>query len=600
MSEQRPTGYGAASPGPSISLPVRLRLEAALIAAGLGQLRRALAERIYGTGLYRWILRGPMPDRLLRVPDDLWPGRPERAEAMMAGQWSLEGRLVTISLSHPFDQTPPSDAWGDALHGFGWLRDFHSLGGESADKAVRGLVREWISRHKEPGGAGPAARPWRAAVLARRMIAWSSHARMVLDSSDLVFRSLVLRAMVRQAAHLRRLARTPLSGPDRLASGIGLCFAGLVLPQSPDYLTQGLELVRAEAQRQILPDGGHISRSPECLLQTLADLVLLKSALLQARAEVPQAIQIAIDRATPMVRLLRHGDGGLCFFNDSSPMFDGYIDRVVSQADAKGRPLGLAPHMGFGRLIAKRSLVIMDMGPSRLDGAHGPEIAHAHAGCLSFEFSVGRHRIVTNCGSGRLLGADWERPARATAAHSTLTLCDSSQFQLLPERFARWFGLSPLPVPKAYRTILADRQEDSQGAVLDGAHDLYATRFRLRHARRIFIDPEGTDLRGEDTLEPAKGVGLFGMAKPKPQTPFAVRFHLHPDVRVSLARDGRSALLVLSNGDGWVFRASGAKLDLEESIYLGDPGGVRRTMQLVLTSEAQNGHAKVKWAFKHG
>jgi len=107
--------------------------------------------------------------------------------------------------------------------------------------------------------------------------------------SDLVFRSQVLRAMVRQAAHLQRLMNGPLTGAEKLTGGLGLCFAGLVLPQSPHYLAQGLDLVRKEAGRQILSDGGHISRSPEVLLQVLADLVLLKAALIQARAEVPNS-----------------------------------------------------------------------------------------------------------------------------------------------------------------------------------------------------------------------------------------------------------------------------------------------------------------------
>ena len=134
-----------------------------------------------------------------------------------------------------------------------------------------------------------------------------------------------------------------------------------------------------------------------------------------------------------MLRLLRHGDGGLCLFNGTSQTPDGYVDRVIALADAKGRPLGLAPHVGYGRLIAKRTLIVMDMGPPSL-AAHGskaePDIVDlqtAHAGCLSFELSIGRHRIVTNCGSGKYLGSDWERNARGTAAHSTLVLASAQK-----------------------------------------------------------------------------------------------------------------------------------------------------------------------------
>ncbi len=576
---------GSGNRGPGTGLGLWL----AVLAAVWIYSRRRIADFYYGTRLYRFLLRGAMPDRLLRVPDELWPGRADRADAMMRGEWVLEGRTLFLSQAHPFDAKAPDDQWFAGLHGFGWLRDFHAYGGDTGERAVRALVREWISRYAEPGGAS--TKIWGADIIARRLVAWATHARMVLDSSDLVFRSQVLRAMVRQAAHLSRLAKTRLDSDQRFAAGIGLSFAGLVIPDSSDYLRQGLALVRSEASRQILPDGGHISRSPAALASMLQDLITLKAALIQARSDVPDAIQIAIDRATPMLRFFRHGDGGLAQFNGASGFDDALLDRIASQADARGRPLNMCPHSGYGRLLAKRTLIIMDVG------APPPFAAsiRAHAACNAFEFSVGRHRVVTNCGDGQKLGEDWGRLSRRTAAHSALTLNDESQFQILGGRWEAWLG----PRPYAWSGhVSADRQEDAQGSVLDGLHSLYANRFGLRHQRRIFMDPEGSDIRGEDVLDPLPNRKFW--QQPPQNRPFAVRFHLHPDVRISLARDQRSALLVLPNSDGWVFRASGAKMALEESVYLADSTAPRRTMQIILTGQVEKGQARIKWAFKRG
>src|SRR5262249_17422143 len=149
--------------------------------------------------------------------------------------------------------------------------------------------------------------------------------------------------MVRQAAHLARIGTRPAEGPDRMAAAVGLSFAGLVLPQSEHHLALGLQRTAQEAKDQILPDGGHISRSPEALMDVLCDLVMLRAALIQARTEIPPAIQTAIDRATPMLRFFRHGDGGLALFNGTAAIHDTLVDRILAQADAKGRPLGLAP-----------------------------------------------------------------------------------------------------------------------------------------------------------------------------------------------------------------------------------------------------------------
>ncbi len=61
-----------------------------------------------------------------------------------------------------------------------------------------------------------------------------------------------------------------------------------------------------------------------------------------------------------------------------------------------------------------------------------------------------------------------------------------------------------------------------------------------------------------------------------------------------MQQDGEAVLLRLPSGGGWRLRADGARLTLEESIYL---GGVapRRTEQVVLTGY-QDGPQHVKWA----
>src|SRR5258706_13981355 len=55
--------------------------------------------------------------------------------------------------------------------------------------------------------------------------------------------------------------------------------------------------------------------------------------------------------------------------------------------------------------------------------------------------------------------------------------------------------------------------------------------------------------------------------------PFAIRFHIHPDVRLSLAQGGASVILKLPNGEGWRFRCGGGTLAIEESIYFGGDSG---------------------------
>jgi uncharacterized heparinase superfamily protein len=92
----------------------------------------------------------------------------------------------------------------------------------------------------------------------------------------------------------------------------------------------------------------------------------------------------------------------------------------------------------------------------------------------------------------------------------------------------------------------------------------------------------GEDIRGEDVVE-----------APTPQ-PFTLRFHLHPEVNANLQQDGEAVLLRLRSGGGWRLRADGARMSLEESVYLGGQEP-RRTEQVVLTGYA-DGPQQVKWA----
>ena len=131
------------------------------------------------------------------------------------------------------------------------------------------------------------------------------------------------------------------------------------------------------------------------------------------------------------------------------------------------------------------------------------------------------------------------------------------------------------------------RREEGEGAIwLDMSHDGYRRAFDAVHERRLFLDASGEDLRGEDMVTGPAGL------------PFAVRFHLHPDVTAGLVNDGRAVLVRLPGGIGWRLRASGAQVALADSVYLGQRDTVRRGQQVVLSGVTRDGRTAVKWALK--
>jgi uncharacterized heparinase superfamily protein len=545
---------------------------------------KALA-RVFNNPIYRILaLRGPMPDHIVHFPQDLRPGRVRAGQALMRGHFALCTGAISTPDQPPWDLEAPREAWAEELNGFSWLRHFNAEGGEQAGSKARELVDSWL---KQNGVWNELA--WRPHVIARRLISWLSHGRLVMDGAEVVWRSALMVNIAKQARHLSRTVRLAPDGEPRLTAAIGLALSGICLSEGDQRYEQGMALLSNELDRQILPDGGHVSRSPSLQLSILLDLMSLKSAIAARQDVTPPDLQIAIDRMTPMLRFFRLGDGRLALFNGSTEEVNGSSDAVLSRDDIKGKPLGHARHSGYQRVAAGRSILIADAGaPPR-----GRYSQRMHAGCLSFELSSGVHRLIVNCGDAIDRGDDWRVASRATAAHSTLTLDDTSSAAFLWGEF--WTKLLGERLIAGAKTVTNHRAEEDGAIWITASHDGYAPGYGVVHERRLYLDRLGADLRGQDQLIKS---GDAPSGTPD-EVPFAVRFHLHPDVKASLSRDGGSVLLLLPNGEGWRFRAGGGDVGLEESVYLGKPNAARRTQQIVVSGAADitsDTPADIKWA----
>lgn len=536
-----------------------------------GRIRQGAKALAFGNPLYGLTLGGRTPSRLLVVPPDPWPGSVDAGTALLNGVFRFAGQTIQAEdpIWHPVGAR---SEWLSALHGFEWLRDLRAVGGDAARRQARMLVSSWLERNQNWNAVA-----WSPEVLALRIATLIGQHDFYCASADDEFRAQVFESLARQARHLARVVPGPLRGAPLLVAIKGLAYAGVALPDADRLLAQALKLLDRELAAQILPDGGHVERSPLLHLTLLRHLIDLRAALGAARVGMPEALQHAIDRMTPALRFFRHGDGGLALFNGSQEGDTRLIDAVLAQADARGRPLKSAPHTGFERLLAGRTLVIMDTGRPSSPGLDG----QAHAGTLSFELSVGRERLIVNCGAHPGTTGPWHVGLASTAAHSTLVVAETNSAEVLDGG-----GLGRRP-----SKVGCERLEADGSVLVDASHDGYLRSFGLIHRRRLYLDDTGEDLRGEDLLE--------GDAK----TPFAIRFHLHPSVQCSVIQNGAAALLRLPSGIGWRLRTSGGRLDLEDSIYLGSGDEPRRTRQIVITGETANpasgsDGAVVKWALR--
>jgi uncharacterized heparinase superfamily protein len=520
-------------------------------------------------------------DRLIIAPHDLRTADATRAAEIYAGRFVFAGKIVTCHGRSIFDLEPPSEDWEVALLGFGWLRHLRAADTALTRANARALVDDWLSNQSYKR---PVAR--RADVLARRVISLLSQAPLVLGDTDGKFYRRYLRGLTREIRYLRYTMLDIPDGVPRLQVLIALCYASLCLANQAKHIRAAARKLSDELQRQILPDGGHISRNPGALIDLLIDLLPLRQTFAARNIAPPPALLNAIDRMMPMLRFFRHGDGSFALFNGMSSAPSDVLATLLAYDDAHGAPMANMPHTGFQRLDAGSTTLIMDTGP-----APSPSVSHdAHAGCLSFELSSGTSRIVINCGMPSTGRDNWRSFARSTAAHSTLTYHEASSCQFV-EFSAMKRLLQGAPIVSGPANVESYREAVANGELLTTSHDGYLERFAVVHRRVLMLSQGGTRLDGEDTLSPAPGKRIKDN-----ETDYALRFHLHPSVKASRLSDARGVMLVLPNRDVWTFEALDDKVELEDSVFLAGNDGPRRTAQIVIRQDSRHAPS-VRWSF---
>jgi uncharacterized heparinase superfamily protein len=547
----------------------------------MNRFARSMMSRASGGSVALSRLWPGRTDRLIIATHDLRTADATRAAEIYAGRFVFAGKIVTCHGRSIFDLEPPSEDWEVALLGFGWLRHLRAADTALTRANARSLVDDWISNptHKRPVGR-------RADVLARRVISLLSQAPLVLGDTDGKFYRRYLRGLTREIRYLRYTMLDIPDGVPRLQVLIALCYASLCLANQARHIRSATRKLSDELQRQILPDGGHISRNPGALIELLIDLLPLRQTFAARNIAPPPALLNAIDRMMPMLRFFRHGDGAFALFNGMSSAPSDLLATLLAYDDTRGVPMANMPHTGFQRLDAGAMTVIMDSGPPP-----PPSVSHdAHAGCLSFELSSGPSRIVINCGMPSTGRDNWRAFARGTAAHSTLTYHDTSSCRFI-ELSAMKRLLQGAPIIGGPTNVESYREVIANGVLLTTSHDGYLERFGVVHRRVLMVAHDGSRLDGEDTVSPAPGARIKGNA-----TDYALRFHLHPSVKASRLSDARGAMLVLPNRDVWTFEALDDKVELEDSVFLAGNDGPRRTAQIVIRQDSRHAPS-VRWSF---
>lgn len=514
--------------------------------------------------------------RPVRSPDQM------RGQALMADCWRIGHERLQLSDGNPPWSVPaPSRHYADRLHRFDWIGDLFAQGEAGSDRG-RLMVDNWAEEYGTFDGFY-----WRLTPLTARVWNWMKLGPALFEHGPEEARDLRLRVLMRQIRQIEAHLEDTDEPAARWRGHCILVAAALTL-YGGKLLEERLIAFDSECTAQLLPDGGHVTRSPQKLLECLADMLVLKDVIERAGRPVPDFVQKWVPRMGAMLNFFTLPDGGLAPFNDGGETRPDAVKDVLQALGEAPRRFSFAMKSGFQKLQKKQLCLVLDAGSA----PPMPYAGRAHSGPLGFVLSDGAARLVTSCGFSPEVNLDWQAAVRRTGAHSTLSLAgrDANRFET--------YEATRLLCPIGPEGISAKRLEEADEIWLDAQHGGWKTKYGLIHRRRLFMSGDGARLTGEDAI--VRPVSLAQDEEGK-FISFDIRFHLHPSVKAVTAGD--AIQIECETGAIWRFRTTHPGTRLELSRYLGR-GLVEPTQQIVMSGRADpNGDGSqppncIRWGFR--
>ena len=457
------------------------------------------------------------------------------------------------------------------LHDFGWLP---ALNIKTEKELGCLIVDQWINNFSNYN-----EKYWTFNVITNRLINWISSYDIIFKNSDLIFRSKVINNIVKQAKHLFKNINLINTGIDKIKSLAALILVGNSFEQYEEYTQFGLKNLEDELSDFINKDGFVKTKNPEDLFWTLYFLVLIKEWLILSRKQTPAFINIYINSLGISFKFLRFSNGDLPLFNGANQI---NTERFYEYLESRGYEFENMENIfcGYAKIKSKKIEIFMDANnPSSMLHSRNYQ-----AGPLSFELSSNGEKFICNSGSAKNLGEELSYLSSSTAAHSTVTINDTSSCIFQKNKMIRkYFGNSLIEKHDIFKKEFKNDKEFIRCTI---GHNGYEKRFKLLHERQITLFKNKSHVEGIDNLK-CKNLENKNLT-------YSVRFHIHPAIRITKTM-GNDILLSSNNGDGWIFRSPQIPTKIEKNLYFGNPNNIKESSFILLEGNIENENTNIIW-----
>jgi uncharacterized heparinase superfamily protein len=401
-----------------------------------------------------------------------------RVSLVGSTEFEFYGEVGELSVIH-WQGEQKEDIWRYNQH---YFDDLNAKGSEDRREWHKSLLHDWVNKNNYKNSIG-----WDAYPLSLRIVNW---VKWDLRTHELPF--FCRKSMFSQGLVLEKKIEHHILGNHIFSNAKALVFLGCYFEgiEAHRWLRKGFKIISKELDIQVLADGGHYELSPmyHCLfLEDVLDLInILRAYAFDSRWKVLESLESVVPRMLFWMQQMTFPDGGVSCFNDSANNVAAIPKDIQEYASRLGfeetEPVSSEKitycHLsesGYIALTKNKLKMIMDvacLGPDYL-------LAHAHADTLSFELSLGTHRVFVNSGTSCYGTSERRQLERSTRAHNAVEVNKQSSSQV-------WSGFRV--AQRAYPfDLMIDSSVDSLS--VQCAHNGYhMLRGSPTHTRRWSID----------------------------------------------------------------------------------------------------------------
>ena len=474
--------------------------------------------------------------------------------------------IENYSLNNIWDDKNLKEKDYKNLNSFFWL---FSLDLKSSKKNIQEVIQQWIDKNYRYN-----PKSWEVDILAKRIIAWTSNARLTYEDGSPQYKDNFNGVIKKQIHHLINEIERSEWVDDKMISCAAIILAGLSYQDKDNYLDKGLNLLKKFAKFSLDNDGFPKSRNIRQLNFYLKYFILIREWLKESQSEIPDHINENIYYLGQAYAFTWKNNNVDLLFNGNHETnnddFNHYLKKLGYNFKSQNNEIG-----GYAILNNKKNSLIMDVGPS----PNKRFSSNYQAGALSFEILSNGKKLICNSGYFQNYRHQLNDLSKSSAIHSTLIIDDRSSCKFSKTKSGGSKITQGLKISK--KNIIFEKNYWK----INAAHDGYLKKYGIIHEREVEFYPEQIKFIGHDKIISKNGIKNLK---------FEIRFHLEPNVKVMKTQDNKSILIDL-DGEGWKFNSDNSTINIDNGLYFGKKNSFSDNQNIFISGMTNDENQTIKW-----